>query len=207
MINKDTEEKTIRKNISIGGLEESKNIRQEMEGVYDGGLSYEEVDENPILKPILEIKNSFMNLELLINRALWEYEENKKQIDKMIEINPKYSETMILSVFQNIMNHIKQIIHAQDLQKENMKEAIKNMVKISKKEYALLNKEDEQGIERKEEKIDKIEKKPKEIKEEIIKPIETKNNEKIKETEKLFHSELIEKEIPIPLNKQEEQKT
>lgn len=196
------EKETMRKNISTGGLEESKSIRQEMQGVYNDSMTYEEILENPILKPISEINNSFITLELLINRALWEYEENKKQIDKMIEINPKYSETMILSVFQNIISHIKQIIHAQDLQKENMKEAIEKMVKISKKEYALLNKEDDYK------KLGKEVETPKETEKVEEKEIEEKKEEiKKEETPKTFHSELLEKKVPITLNKQEEQET
>ena len=196
----------MRKNISASSLEESKKIREEMQGVYNENMTYEDIENNPILRPISEINNSFINLELLINRALWEYEENKKQIDKMIEINPKYSETMILSVFQNIIGHIKQIIHAQDLQKENMKEVIDKMIKISNKEYALIKKEDD--YKEVKENIVKVPKETNKVEEKTVENNIPQKEEIEKEEEpKSFHSELLEKEIPINLNKQGEQKT
>jgi len=194
-------ETSLRKNMPMG-IGEAKKIKSEIEGIYDKKeLDFNNIKNNPVLKPISEINNSYINFELLINRALWDYESDKKQIDDMIVLNPKYSETIILSKFQSILSYIKQIIHAQDLQKENMKNAIEEMVRIVKQEYALLQ-EEEEGFPR--ETIKTKEKKQ----EEEIKDIN--ENEKIKsedkeiekeEPERGFYSELLEKKVPAPENK------
>lgn len=125
------------------GVTGTGTIRMQIEPIYnEKNLDFETIKNNPVLKPLSEINNGYVNMELLINRALWEYQENKTQIDEMIESNPKYSETIILSKFQNVLNYVKQIIQAQDIQKENMKRAINEMIKIVEKEYGVLSEEE-----------------------------------------------------------------
>lgn len=160
----------------------------EVESIYDEEkLDFDAIKKNPILKPIMEINNSFQNFELVINRALWEYEQDKKTIDEMIEANPKYSETMIMAKVQSILGHIKQIIHSQDIQKENMKNAINEMIKIVGEEYALLQ-EPEEPTETPE--VGE----PEPTQEEVDEKKDNKKDEK----EKKFRSELLEKEINLP---------
>ena len=144
-------------------------------------LDFENIQRNPVLKPIADINRSFINFELLIRRALWEHGKIKESIDNMIEVNPKYSETMIISKVQSMLNYIKQIIHSQNLQKEDMKNTIKEMVKIVKENYALLEEESNE---------------PSIIKKQPLPG--TLKEEKPKEESKTFFSDLIDKEIPIP---------
>ncbi len=181
-----------------GGVSDVSNIRDDITPVYDEEkLDLDTVKTNPILKPLAEINNSFVNFELVINRALLEYQEYKEQIDAMIQINPRYSETIILSKVQSMLGHIKQIIHSQDIQKEDMKKAIKEMVKIVKSEYGLLeeqSKEDELKP-KAEEKTTEEQK----AKEEVDK--EAQETEETPEKEKTIYSELVEKEIPVPKDK------
>lgn len=156
----------------------------EVESVYDEEkLDLDSIRKNPILKPISEINNSFQNFELLINRALWDYQQDKTAIDGMIEANPKYSETMIMAKVQSILGHIKQIIHAQDIQKENMKSVIRDMIKITREEYAPLQEPEP----------------PTKPKKKLVK--DKKDNEKVEkeevEKEKTFHSDLLDKEINL----------
>ncbi len=117
---------------------------KEIEPIYNGDLDSETIKKKPILKPIAEMNNSHMNFELLINRALYEYTQDKKAIDEMIKINPKYSETIILSKIQSILGYVKQIIHSQNLEKENMKNTINKMIKIAEQDYGLLEEESEE---------------------------------------------------------------
>lgn len=148
-------------------------------------LDFEHIKKNPVLKPISDINKSFVNFELLIRRAMWEYEKDKGTIDNMIESNPKYSETMIVSKIQSMLSYVKQIIHSQNIQKENMKSTIKEMIKIVKNDYVLLEEESEENI-----------------------PIEKKPEEKVEEKEKkpkTFHSDLLDEEIPIPEDKLKEE--
>ena len=99
----------------------------------------------------------------------------------MIESNPKYSETIILGKVQGMLGHIKQIIHSQDIQKENMKNAINEMIKIVREEYTLL-----EGPEQ-----------PSGLKEKTINEEKEDKKDKEDKEEKTFHSELLEKEINL----------
>jgi len=185
---KSTSESETRKSLPFG-VGTASGIKTEIEPLVKRNLDFKNVKENPILRPIANINKSYENLEILINRALWEYSEDKEQIDEMIKINPKYSETIILSKFQNILSHVKQIIHAQDIQKDNMKDTLNEMIKIAEEEYGVLAEnefnKDDFG---KDEKIIK-----KEISLEEIR--ETPDEEQKKE---VFYSDLLEKSVPVP---------
>ncbi|GAG77131.1 unnamed protein product, partial [marine sediment metagenome] len=95
---------------------------------------------------------------------------------------------------------VKQIIHSQDVQKENMKNALKEMITIVNKEYGLLEEDEKSSEEEKEEnKTESEEEGTEEEKKEEKKPLEKE------EKSKTFYSDLIEKEIPKPkdINKKE----
>lgn len=174
-------------------------------------LDLDAIKKNPILKPISELNNSYVNFELLINRALWEFGEIKSEIDSMIELNPKYSETMLLGKVQSLLGHIKQIIHAQDIQKENMKSTIHEMIRIVKDNYGVLD-EDNEPIPEVKKPIIEVNKKTETIEENLNKDIPVdkvveneedknntpKNNEENKD--KYAYSELVEREIKKPNN-------
>lgn len=106
--------------------------------IYDGGLDFKSIMENPILKPLAELNRTFVNFELIINKALNEYEEEKKMVDDMVAKVPKYSETIFVGRIQNMIREMKTLIHAQDVQKEAMKRAIAEMIEISKDNYRLI---------------------------------------------------------------------
>lgn len=172
-------------------------IRTQVEPLYNqSNLDFNNIKNNPVLKPLSEINNGYVNMELLINRALWEYQENKIQIDAMIESNPKYSETIILSKFQSILGFVKQIIQAQDIQKENMKRAINEMIKIVSTEYGVLEEEEipQKKPSRKE---------PKEIEKEVVEEKEIQEITEIPLSTEIeaFHSDLLDKDLPAPKKK------
>jgi len=161
--------------------------REEIEPIYnEEKLDFETIKKNPILKPVAEMNNSYINFELLINRALWEYGQDKEAIDKMIEANPKYSETIILGKIQSILSHVKQIIHSQDIQKENMKKTINEIIKIVKENYGLLEEEETEPSESLKE--------PEEV-------IEKDDNK-----EEKFYSDLVEKDVSAPKDKPNQNK-
>lgn len=162
---------------------ETKNL-EEIESIYDKKeLSFSDVKKNPILKPILEINKSFVNLELVINKALYDYEKDEREINEMIKINPTYSETMIMARVQNLKSSITQIVHSQDLQKENMKRAINEMIKIVSEEYGLL---------------EEVSKNTKELESKM----NVKEKHELKKTignqKETFHSNLLNKELSKP---------
>lgn len=206
------EKKIMRKTIT-GSLGDTDKLKPEIEGIVEEKqLSYEKIQKHPILKPLSDINKSFINFELLINRALWDYNTDKQQIDEMIELNPKYSETIILNKFQSIISDIKQIIHAQDLQKENLVNAIKEMIRIVEKEYAPLNEEETFSKTQEPIKPQVIQETKKEVKiqkpeiEEEIEEDEPLEEPEVKPTKSGFYSELLERDVPVPkLNKKTEE--
>lgn len=183
--------------------------KADIEKIYDGDLSFKEIKNNPVLKPIAIINNSYANLELTIRKALWDLEQDRKKMDSLIEANPKYSETIIMNVINSMIRNTKTIIHAQDLQKDDMVNTIREMININKEEYALLN---DEYIEQEEEvpppikKIIKIEEEPIVNEEKIkeIKKIDADVNipqdiveEEIEDKEKKFYSDFLEKEVSV----------
>ena len=78
---------------------------------------------------------SYRTSELIINRALYEYEENKKIIDDMLRKVPKYSETDFVSRVKDMLREMKTIIHNQDLQKDLLKKGVTDMIKICGEKY------------------------------------------------------------------------
>ena len=171
------------------GVSDVSNIRDDITPIYDEEkLDLDAIKTNPILKPIAETNNSFINFELVINKALLEYQEDKSKIDAMIIENPRYSETMILSKVQSMLIHVKTIIHSQDIQKEDMKKTIKEMVKIAKSEYGLLEEQSKEEV-------------PKAKEETAETGEETTEEKKEAPPKETVYSELIEKEIPIPKDK------
>ena len=187
----DTKIKGLKKTLPISSFDTEK-MKSEIEPIYSREkLNFEAIKKNPVLKPLAEMNNSFIDMELIINRALYEYQENKAQLDGMIELNPKYSETIILNKFQNAINHVKKIIHAQDIKKENMKRAINEMIRIVGQEYGVLSEEQPDLIDSTKE---DIQKKPEEAKR-IPEPPTPQPTEPPKPTS--FYSDLLDKGIPL----------
>ncbi len=107
---------------------------KEIEPIYDGELGPEEVRSQPILKPVANINNSFMDTQRLQNKSLIDYKRIKQNIDGMLETNPKYSQTIIISELQKLVNYIEQFIFLADQQQETLKRTISEMVKMSEEE-------------------------------------------------------------------------
>lgn len=98
-------------------------------------LDFETIKNNPILKPVSEINNTHENLEHQCNRALWEYNRVKEAINEMVNINPKYSETILMAKVQELLIFIGQLVHAQDLQKKDMRKCIREMLYLCEDQY------------------------------------------------------------------------
>ena len=187
--------------------EEIEQDLQKIKKIYEGDLDFNTIKDSPILKPIAEINETFINLELMVNKALVEYEELQDEINKMVEDNPVYSETMLMAKIQHFKILVKQMIHSQDLQKANMIDKINEMIRIVEDEYDVRG-EEEITPETKSEKVGRprIEK-PKEIEKENIDEDDTlkKLREMVSEEKepsvekevesKTKYSNLVEREI------------
>jgi hypothetical protein len=145
--------------------------------LYDRKLDFETIMNNPILQPISEVNTTYRSQGLIVARNLWEYEQIKTRIDEMVRLNPVYSETLIFGEIQSLINVVKQIIHAQDVQRDLIKGTINEMVHLSDKYYQYAG--ERRNISKSE-------------------PIEKKEINPIVEDIQSFHSELLDKELPVP---------
>ena len=63
-----------------------------------------DLDNNPILRPIDSIHETWKMTELTINRALIEYIQEKKEADKLLATNPIYSECKLIAVVKKLID-------------------------------------------------------------------------------------------------------
>ena len=103
-----------------------------IEPLYEGDLSIEDVQENPTLKPILEINKSYIETQKLINNSVWKLNEEKQAINHLLELNPKYSETILMGKVQMLMANVEQIKFLMESQQKMLIKAIQDMINNSK---------------------------------------------------------------------------
>lgn len=175
-------------------MEEQEQELTKIIPIYTGDLDFNTIKENPILKPIAEINETFINLELMINKAFIEYQEIEEAINEMIKENSVYSETILMSKIQLLKNNVKQIIYSQDLQKTNMKSKINEMIKIVEEEYDVRRDEEEIIFDPKEKEKDK-KTEVTEDEEDTFKKLKEMVGE-TDEKEEGVYSSLVERKIP-----------
>ncbi len=113
---------------------EKGNESKEIEPLYDGELEPNDVTRRPILKPVANINNSFMDSQRLLNKSLFDYKRVKHKIDEMLLSMPKYSQTVIVSELLKLVNCIEQFIFLADHQQETLKRTINEMIQVSEEE-------------------------------------------------------------------------
>ena len=124
------DDEEFREEIKEKGIAETSTI----EPIYEGDLEQEDIENKPILKAVANINNSFMDTQKLLNKSLFDYNRIKKKIDEMLDIMPKYSQTIIIAEVQKLVNSIEHLIFLADQQQETLKRTINEMVQISEKE-------------------------------------------------------------------------
>lgn len=109
--------------------------------LYERKLDYEEIKQNPILQPVAEANSTYKSHGLNVQMAMSEFIRLKEEIEKMIELNDDYSQTIIVAKMQAIIMYARQVIHSQDLQREETKKVVNDMIRINEKYFVLKEKE------------------------------------------------------------------
>jgi hypothetical protein len=104
-------------------------------------LSHEKIKTNPVLRPLAEINRLYLNNSLLIERYLTEMDEINKTLKDMEKQNPRYKQMMLYQVLGDYKNNAAQLVHTLILQKDSLKDAIGEMLRILEIDYALKNDE------------------------------------------------------------------
>ncbi len=99
--------------------------------LYEGSLKPDHVDAHPILKPIANINNSFMDCQKLLDKSFLDYQKVKKVINGMVSDMPKYSQTKLMAEVLRLTSYADQLIFLQDQIQEILKRTMKEMVEIS----------------------------------------------------------------------------
>lgn len=113
-----------------------------LDEIYSDVIDLDAIRKDPILKPLLEIKENYKSLGMVVGNNLIQYQDSIKKIDQLEKLNPKYSETIIMSELKNLIRSMNMIIQSQDLQRVSLKNAMKFMIEISGDQY-ILNEENE----------------------------------------------------------------
>ena len=153
-----------------GFQEKERYIEKKVESIYSGELNSETIRDKPILEPVAEMNQSFTNTQKILNKSDWEYGQVKKEIEDMLRVMPKYSQTMIVSVVQKLIMHADQSTFLGKRQQEILKKGMQDMIKIAQ-EQPVLEKVDKDRSEHPEEDFDFAQKEPEgEFKEEQDEP-------------------------------------
>jgi len=118
-------------------MEEKTPEEEKPDKLYEGDLNFEEIKNNPILQPIIEVYAIYESMGIIIRRSVNEFDRLKIEIQEMINKNPIYSQTQIVAKMQELIVHAKEVIHSQDVQRGNIKQAMNEMIKIVQKYYEL----------------------------------------------------------------------
>lgn len=108
--------------------EKEKYVEKDVEPICSKEL---DIKDNPILESVAEMNESFINTQKLLDKADWEYEQGKKEIDEMIQIMPKYSQTIMMAVVQRLIMHADQSTFLGKRQQEILKKGMQNVIKIA----------------------------------------------------------------------------
>ncbi len=130
-----------------GFQEKEEYVEKEIKPIYKGDLGIETMKEKPILKPIAEINKSFVNNQKLLNKSDWNYKQAKKEIDDMLQLMPKYSQTMIVAVMLKLIMYVEHSNFLWRQQQELLKKGMQEMVEIASEslegDFDIVEKEEE----------------------------------------------------------------
>lgn len=148
-------------------IEEKMKEEVEVEPLYTGDLTLESIQENPVLKPILEVNKRFMETQKLLNNFIWLWEKDKETINTYLEEEPIYSQMMLVGKVQSYINNVTHTKFLQDSQQELLKKAMQDMIEISKQQVEELRGLEEENVDLiRQMEEEKTEKKPEEEQEE-----------------------------------------
>jgi hypothetical protein len=104
----------------------------------DEPYSYDNVMENPIIKPIAEVDRSLRDLDEMIRKKLIDSIKDKKWVNETIGNVPEYSDSPFISKLIKLVQEIHDIIKFQDIEIKNLKGCIKEMVEINRQKYGVI---------------------------------------------------------------------
>lgn len=160
---------------------------EDIEPLVSEPFHYDNIVNNPILKPISETDRSLRDLDEMVYKRLINANNDKKWINKVITEIPFYEESQFVSRLIRFAREYDDLIKLEGLKNKNLKKCIREMVNIVKERYGVRMEEEgkffepetiipEEGYEKYLEKMGKhSEEKIANVAKEIIKVFKTDN--------------------------------
>lgn len=99
--------------------------------------TYENIINNPIIKPISETDRNLWDIEEMLRKLLIDANNDKKFINQILIDAPEYGETVFVSRLIKLVQGTQNIIKLQDLKERNYKRCIVEMMEILKSNYGV----------------------------------------------------------------------
>ena len=113
-----------------------------IEPLVDEPYTYENMVNNPIIKPIAEVDRSLRDLEDMINKKLIDSRRHQQWVNAAIEDVPAYQDSPFVTRLINLVQSTQDVIKLQDIQIKNLKKTIKEIVQIVKQNYGVIVEEE-----------------------------------------------------------------
>lgn len=112
----------------------------------DEPYTYENIVNNPVIKPIAETDRSIRDLDEMIFKKLTDMKRDKNYINSAIDDVPAYQDSPFIAKLIKLAQNADDIIKLQDIRNNNLTGCIKEMIQIIRERYGvrgLTSKEDE----------------------------------------------------------------
>jgi hypothetical protein len=105
--------------------------------------TYENMVNNPIIKPIAECDKSLRDLDEIIYKKLIDIKRLKEKQNNILEDVPSYQDSAFISDLIKLIQALDDVIKVQDVQLANTKDCIKNIANEVRERYGV--KEEDSG--------------------------------------------------------------
>lgn len=105
-------------------------------------LTFENILNNPVLKPISEAEKRKTDIEDMIAKKLTDIKRDKQWLEEAINDIPVYSDSGFIGRLLKVNADMTDIIKLQDINVDILKNTIREMMDIIKQRYGILEAED-----------------------------------------------------------------
>lgn len=113
------------------------NLEDDVQPLIDEPYSFENMVQNPIIKPIAETDRSIRDIEEMINKKLIDTKRDQDWVNAAMSDVPAYQDSSFVSRLIKLSQETQDVIKLQDLQTKNLRGCIKEIVAIVYDKYGV----------------------------------------------------------------------
>lgn len=99
--------------------------------------TYENIYQNPILKPISEVDRSLYDIDEMIDKKLTDAKRDREWITTALNDNPEYSDVAFIARLLKLVQEVDDVIKFLILEKRNLRECIQEINEIVTQRYGV----------------------------------------------------------------------